>query len=284
MSAVPAISPHILRFFRRIVRGYFRRHFHAVRLSAEPDATSISGPLIVYANHSSWWDPMVAFLLGEQLFPGSQHYAPMDAAALARYSILSRIGVFPVEMNTARGAAQFLRTGEAVLAAGGVLWVTPQGRFADSRERPLTFKPGLAALAARVAAKHRTCTLLPLAIEYPFWDERLPECLLRLGTPIRISYGADAEAIEPDLRAALTAQMDLLAQSAITRTPDSFQTVLAGSAGTGGFYALINRIKAAISRRPYIADHTPHLAGSISTAPASDESSFPQHTRATEAQ
>src|SRR5438270_8583278 len=120
MSVVPAISPNILRFFRKIVRGYFRRHFHSVRLSAASDLAGISGPLIVYANHSSWWDPMVAFLLGEELFAARQHYAPMDAAALTRYRILSHIGVFPVEMNTARGAVQFLRTGEAVLAAGGM--------------------------------------------------------------------------------------------------------------------------------------------------------------------
>src|SRR5438270_13179539 len=111
MSVVPAISPNILRFFRKIVRGYFRRHFHSVRLSAASDLASISGPLIVYANHSSWWDPMVAFLLGEELFGDRNHYAPMDASALAGYSILSRIGVFPVELTTARGAVPFLRIG-----------------------------------------------------------------------------------------------------------------------------------------------------------------------------
>ena len=31
--AVPAISRPVLGFFRRIVRGYFRRHFHGVRVS-----------------------------------------------------------------------------------------------------------------------------------------------------------------------------------------------------------------------------------------------------------
>ena len=44
----------------------------------------------------------------------------MDAAALERYGILKRVGVFGVEMKTARGAAQFLRTGLAILASGGV--------------------------------------------------------------------------------------------------------------------------------------------------------------------
>ena len=45
-----------------------------------------------------------------------------------------------------------------------MLWVTPQGEFVDARTRPLEFKPGLAALAARVARVEGGCTVLPLAI------------------------------------------------------------------------------------------------------------------------
>ena len=121
----------MLRGFRSTVRGYFRRHFRAVSLQilagqrqwlAHTDA-----PLVVYANHSSWWDPMVSVLLAERLLPQRKHYAPMDAAALARYPVLKKIGIFPVEMQTARGAAQFLRTSLAVLTGGGVVWITPQG-------------------------------------------------------------------------------------------------------------------------------------------------------------
>ncbi len=162
---VPAISSPLLALFRHIVRRYFRSHFHSVRLSGAHHLSSVSGPLILYANHSSWWDPMIAYLLAAELLPHRKHYAPMDAAALTRYGVLRRLGVFPVEMRTPRGAAQFLRTGRSILRSGAVLWVTPQGQFADPRERPLLFKPGLAALAARLSE----CTLVPLAIEYTFW-------------------------------------------------------------------------------------------------------------------
>ena len=44
------------------------------------------------------------------------------------------------------------------------------------RTRPAIFRPGLAALVARLGA----CTLVPLAFEYTFWDERLPEILISL--------------------------------------------------------------------------------------------------------
>jgi 1-acyl-sn-glycerol-3-phosphate acyltransferase len=203
MTQAPAISEPFLRFFRRIVRGYFRRHFHAVRIASAERFSGLQGPLIVYANHSSWWDPMVSVLLAAELMPERRHYAPMDAAALEKYGILKRLGIFPVEMKSARGAVQFLRTGEAILKSGGVLWVTPQGRFCDPRERPLDFKPGMAALAARVASAQGACTLLALAIEYPFWDERLPETLLYFAEPVTVLAGEDVESVQERAVAAL---------------------------------------------------------------------------------
>ncbi len=280
--ALPAVSVPLLRMFHFIVRGYFRRHFTAVRLRGPREllqqprslaprdsgalpsgmANSLAGPLIIYANHGSWWDPMVSFLLADALLPGRRHFAPMDASALAKYKVLSKLGIFPVDMHTARGAAQFLRTGEAVLRAGGVLWITPQGRFADARERPLLFKPGIASLVARVPGT----TVLPLAIEYPFWDERLPEALLELGTPL-IDLPRDRDAAQTELIAALTHTMDSLASAVQLRSPAAFQrTLLRGRLGTGGFYALAQRARAVVLRRPYQPAHNPQAANHTAAA------------------
>jgi 1-acyl-sn-glycerol-3-phosphate acyltransferase len=252
MSQPPRISVPVLTFFRHIVRTYFKRHFRAVRVSRPERFRGLSGPLIVYANHASWWDPMVAVLLAADLMPERAHFAPIDAIALERYGILRRIGIFPVELHSARGAAQFLRTGLQVLSDRGVLWVTPQGRFADARQRPLEFKPGLAALAARVPGG---CTVLPLAIEYTFWDERLPEVLLHFGEPVRVA-GEPATAVQPRLLAALLQTMDELSVKAIARDPHGFVTLRQGSVGAGGFYALGQRLRARLQGKPYQPEHT----------------------------
>jgi 1-acyl-sn-glycerol-3-phosphate acyltransferase len=255
----PAISKPVLIFFRRIVRGYFRRHFHGVRtLHAERfiAAGTSNQPLILYANHGSWWDPMVSTLLADRLMPQRQHFAPMDAEALERYGILKRVGIFPVEMKTPRGAVQFLRTGEEILRSGGVLWITPQGQFVDSRVRPLEFKPGMANLAVRTATGAGGCTILPLAIEYPFWNERTPECLLAFGDIIHVTPGEDSAALQSRLIQALEDTMNTLKSKAVLRDPSEFETLGQGSAGTGGFYALGQRAKAFLLRRPYRAAHT----------------------------
>jgi hypothetical protein len=198
---------------------------------------------------------MVAILLAQEFMPQFSHYAPMDATALARYGILRRIGVFPVELETGRGAVQFLRTGASILKSGGVLWVTPQGRFVDPRVSPLDFKPGLATLASRTKSELGSCTLLPLAIEYPFWDERLPEVLLRFGEPVHVSAGETAEALQMRLLAALNEAQVELQESAMARDPRAFRILLHGASGAGGFYAIGQRLKALILRQPYRAEH-----------------------------
>ena len=249
----PHISKPVLRFFRWIVRGYFRRHFRAVRVSEASRWVALpAGPIIIFANHSSWWDPMVSILLGSALLPERNHYAPMDAAALERYAIFKRIGAFGIERNTARGAAQFLRTSLALLKNNGVLWVTPQGRFADARERPLEFKPGLASLAAKVKGG---CTVLPMAIEYTFWDERLPEVLLHFAEPIFVREQPAAE-LEESFKASLLEAMKTLQDKAVARDPAGFTVVAQGRAGVGGFYAAGQRVFAKLRGRKYQAEHT----------------------------
>jgi len=249
---IPAISTVTLRLFQRVVRSYFKRHFRAVMAQQKELLAQATGPLIVYANHSSWWDPMVSILLAQMLLPGRRHYAPMDADALKKYPILSKLGIFPVEMSSARGAAQFLRTSQAILADGGVVWITPQGRFVDPRETELGFKPGLGALAVRVPE----VKLLPLAIEYTFWNERLPETLLRFGQTVGMAAGTSSEQATMQLESALAKVMQELRTSSLMREASAFDVLLTGARGTGGLYALGRRVRAVFTRETLPMDHT----------------------------
>ena len=249
---VPTISPLTLRFFRRVVHRYFRRHFRAVMAQNSQRLRDVRGPLIVYGNHSSWWDPMLIVLLGEILLPHRKHYAPIDAEALKKYPILSKLGIFPVEMASPRGAAQFLRTAEAVLRDNGVLWLTPQGRFADPREFPLAFRPGLAVLALRMPE----VPLLPLAVEYTFWDERLPETLLHFGELLELSPKMAPSEATYTLEGALSTAMYDLQRAAVARDPSAFTTLFRGERGTGGAYGLIRQARALFQGRRVELDHT----------------------------
>jgi 1-acyl-sn-glycerol-3-phosphate acyltransferase len=248
-------SPWLVRLFtRHVKRFYLARDFHAVRLSrfVRPEPIQ-AGPLIVVLNHPSWWDPLVAFVLAE-LFPERSHYAPMDSAALSRYRIFERLGVFGIEIGTLRGARDFIRTSCAILSRPQTaLWITTQGRFADVRERPPGVLPGVAHLARRLQG----AVILPLALEYPFWEERYPEVLARFGRPIVVGPRADRSVEEwrTCIEEALASTQDALASEAQRRDPAAFDTLVGGKAGIGGIYDRWRWLKACLFGTPFRAEH-----------------------------
>ncbi len=252
-----ARSPLTIALFHRYLLWYLPRHFHAVRLAREGwPALPAGRPVVVFTNHPSWWDPAMFVLVHCTLLRGRAGFGPMEAAALARYGLLRRMGMFGIEADSRAGAATFLRLGARVLAdPSGVLWVTAQGRFADARQRPVVLRPGLAHLA-RLAPG---ALLLPLAAEYPFWNESRPEALLRFGAPVEAAAlrGRSAREGTRILEAALAATMDSLAQDAVARDPAPFRTLLEGGAGVGGVYDLWRRARGAVSGRGFDPAHDP---------------------------
>lgn len=271
LPAAPARSPRLFELFRWYGRRYVARHVHAVRLARggfRPGADDPAGPVLVVMNHPSWWDPMIGLVLSE-LWPGRRHFAPIDAAGLAKYRFLGRLGFFGIEPGTPRGARQFLRQGLAALAdPAAMLWVTAQGRFADPRERPTRLKDGVGHLAHRMAAG----CVLPLALEYAFWDERTPEALARFGPPIPAAGGPSSPgAWTACLQDALQATQDDLAADAISRDPARFETILTGAAGVGGVYDLWRRLNAVRRGDRFVAEHGGKKDSSADDADDSDE-------------
>jgi len=251
---LPRPSRAALAWFRLYLRCYVPRHFRAVRLAHAARLVKAAheerGPLVVALNHPSWWDPLTCILISHALLPEYDHYAPMDANEAMRYGILRRMGLFPVEQHTVRGAAQFLRACEQIFSRPrSILWITPQGAFTDIRPRPLVFQAGLSVLAARL----QKMTVVPLAMEYTFWNARLPEALANFGHPLRFA-AADAtntpERVDAAVCSALAAAQDELAQMSIARDAVPFQTVLEGRSGLGSIYSLWQTMTRRRGKRP----------------------------------
>jgi 1-acyl-sn-glycerol-3-phosphate acyltransferase len=244
----------LLSLFNIYVYWYVGRHFHAMRLANAGCFPRDAGPLIIYSNHASWWDPLTFIIMSHHLRPSATHYAPMEAGALKHYGFLRKMGIFPVEIGTPRGAAQFLRTAKQITSTqGAVLWLTPEGRFTDPRTRPAVFRAGLATLAERIGP----CTLVPLATEYTFWDERLPEILLCFGQPIRVDGVRQQSTSEWNecLESALAATQDELAVLSKLRDPAHFETLLSGGEGISGIYEGWKRFLSLVTGRAYHGSH-----------------------------
>ena len=241
------VSP-LLSAFLSYIDWRLSQQFHAIRIlkTGRAPRVPIGRPLVVYLNHASWWDPLMMMWLGWRCYPGRPQYGPIEAAQLERYAFFKYLGVFGVEKGTLSGARRFLRVSEELLALeGAMLWLTPQGRFADVRERPLAFASGLAHLAMR----RREALFVPLAIEYRFGQEQLPEIVLNFGAPLEGEQLAqDVHQVRLQLEGALSDAMDEIAGAASFGRTDVFETMLQGSGGASLAYDMWRRMKALLRR------------------------------------
>jgi 1-acyl-sn-glycerol-3-phosphate acyltransferase len=239
---IPQISPFVLQNFHRYIRFYLRRSFHAVRLSRAGQPPHLPDmPLVIFLNHPSWWDPLVCLFLTNALFPDRRHYGPLDAEALARYRIFARMGFFGVTPGSRSGALTFLRVSQAILhQPQSALWITPEGAFTDPRQRPTRLQSGISHLAVRLDR----AVFVPLALEYPFWQERFPEVLVRFGEGIPVEPGLSVEDYTERFSARLEATQDALAQDACQQDRERFEVLLSGNAGIGGIYDVWRSLRA----------------------------------------
>lgn len=254
-AALASRSPFMVRFFGRAFERTLAADFHAVRLSRSGTRPAADAPkLAIYLNHPSWWDAVICVVVAKRLFPTLIFRAPIDAAMLKRYRFMARIGLFGIEQGTRRGAADFMTICREVFAdPRNLLMITAQGRFADTRERPLRLEAGIAHLAD-IDAK---ISFVPLAVEYCFWAERKPELLLRFGPILsaqelaRLPNGERLGRLEQ----ALQDTMDGLAKEAMIRNEEAFETIFTGKRGVHPLYDAWRRARAFVSGRSFNPEH-----------------------------
>ncbi|TWU06000.1 lysophospholipid acyltransferase family protein [Stieleria varia] len=257
----PPVADWLQNGFHRFLRPMLRRAFHSIALerqSRQHTSVDPSAALIVYANHPSWWDPLIAHFLNRTLFNKRQFYAPIDSAALEQYRVFAKLGFFGVQMQSTSGAAAFLKQSTAILnASRSALWLTPEGRFADSRDHSAPLMPGLAHLCTKL----HDAVALPMALEYVFWEERLPECLVKFGEPIAI--GHDSGLSKSDWSQRLTTRLRdtqaELSTLAIARDSAPFENLLPGKRGGGMIYDTFRRAKALATGKRFRASHGEHF-------------------------
>jgi 1-acyl-sn-glycerol-3-phosphate acyltransferase len=196
---------------------------------------------------------MVCLILSS-LFPERDHFGAIDADAVKQYGFFKKLGFVGVDTKSLRGAAEFIRVGTTILSRPDrVFWVTAQGGFTDVRERPLNLQSGVGHLAARLPFG----TVVPLALEYTFWNERTPEALLRLGEPLRVEQhpGLSGKEWTSVIEHSLTLALDGLNEEAMSRDPKLFTEILHGDTGVGGVYDLWRRMKSWLSGRKFNPSH-----------------------------
>jgi 1-acyl-sn-glycerol-3-phosphate acyltransferase len=246
---IPArLSRTMLPFVDAYVGLYLRRRFHAVRLWGSEGAVEIPRdmPLLLLANHASWWDVLVGYFLGRRLVR-LPCYAPMDEVQLRRYRILTRIGVYSIDRASRLGIRSFLRYTVDLLEAGCAVWMTPQGEICSGWRRPVRFQTGVGHLVRRLPA----LAVVPVAIVYDFLDEPRPEIFVKFGPP-RIFRGGrdDSATITRRLERDLELELDTIQAALIERDVRPFSILLEGATSMSVVYDRVRAVRAWLGGRP----------------------------------
>jgi 1-acyl-sn-glycerol-3-phosphate acyltransferase len=174
-------SPLFNRWFANHARARVHEHFGAVYVRGLAEIRSLAEerPLLLLANHTSWWDPLVAIHACNHLL-GVDAYAMMDAANLVRLPFFAKVGAFGVDLASPADGAKVVRYSVRLLdQKQRAVWVFPQGTERPITE-PLRFRSGAAAIA-RVAKK---AVSVPVGLRYEHASEERPHLYVSFGPPI----------------------------------------------------------------------------------------------------
>ena len=182
-------------WFERVFAAYNRnliaRRFEGLRVAGLEHLRGRDSdvPLVLYANHSSWWDGLIVFQLGRVC--KLDQYAMMEERQLREYPFHRKLGAFGVVRESARDGARGIEyAGELLKKTNRALWIFPQGRTIANDARPLVLYTG----AARIIERAGLAEAAPVAIRYEFLDDYRPEAFVRIGAPGRVMVDADFNA------------------------------------------------------------------------------------------
>ncbi len=157
-------------------KNLLKRRFNSFKVS-NLEVLRQAKPQIVYINHSSWWDGLVAFEIFRKV--KADHYVMMEEKHLKKLFLFRRLGAFSVVRENPRQAIESINYAVNLLKTNKnrTVWIFPQGEILPNDQRPLHFYRGL----ERIVAKTGECAVIPCAIRYDFLGNFKPEIFVRIG-------------------------------------------------------------------------------------------------------
>lgn len=201
IAALP--RPLLGRGVRALLRRRLRRGLAALRIDGQDRLAALSaqGPLLLCANHVSFYDGLVVEWLSRGL---RETRVWMRADQLRAAPLLRWAGAFGVE-DDPRDRALALRWSARFLdRPGRGLWIFPQGALRPQWQRPLGFQRG-AALIARASG----ALAVPVSLQYELSEREQPEAWVQIGDPIEAALLEETPSL---LESAVTRGLDQLAE------------------------------------------------------------------------
>ncbi|MFQ3664125.1 MAG: lysophospholipid acyltransferase family protein [Chloroflexaceae bacterium] len=232
--AIPAAKNPFLDelLYRCFARWSLWRYFDRVWLQSHgPLPHPRNGPLILYLNHSSWWDGYLMYVIHRVVLRGRfDAHLLMEEKQLRRYRFFSWSGAFSVNRDDPEDAWRSQAYAAALLQGGQrprLLFIFPQGKIVPNDRRPLVTYPGIARIVAQVG----NVNLCPVALRYELLGRQFPEAFIRIGPQHRAVNPQDIEGTLADITSRLTTACDALRDDVLALRYERFQPLLRGRRG-----------------------------------------------------
>ena len=189
-------------------------------------AESPDHPLIIVANHSSWWDAVMPILISLYRLDHDA-YGVMEERQLEQYGFFRKLGMFSVDRENPRSAYRSIEYGANLLRqTGRVLWLFPQGLILPNDKRPIHSYSGTAHLIRKTGA----CSIVPVAFRYELLHDERPTAFGRIGIPEYIpdTGKLDTEILNNEITERLTRTVDLLREDVLEERLESYEMIVRG--------------------------------------------------------
>src|ERR1700677_3829806 len=86
-------------------------------------------PVLLFCNHTNWWDGIALILLTRQM-PHKSAYCMMEEKQLVHYQFFTRLGAVSVDLESPLQAGASLRYARRLLQdKKSAVWIFPQGKL-----------------------------------------------------------------------------------------------------------------------------------------------------------
>jgi 1-acyl-sn-glycerol-3-phosphate acyltransferase len=172
-------------WFEKIFAAYnsnlLRRRFNSLQVSGLDflHKRDKNLPLLIYANHSSWWDGLVAFQISREVKLDS--FWMMEEKHLRKLGLFRKLGAFSIVREKPREAIKSINYAADILQKkpNRAVWIFPQGEILPNDIRPLNFYNGL----SKAIEKVRNCYAARIAMRFEFLGEFKPDIFVKIDEP-----------------------------------------------------------------------------------------------------
>lgn len=155
----------------------------------EGDLPSLADkPLLIIANHFSWWDGFFQYQLNNTRYKKRFHVMMLEEQ-LSKRMFLTKLGVFGVKKGTRDAMTSLAFAAKILEKKENMLLIFPQGKIESMHECDFRFESGV----ERLIAKSKNINVVFVATLVDYFSERKPTVInyLKLYSPIGEDVASD---------------------------------------------------------------------------------------------